>query len=334
MNSQPYPDELLFSTAVQAAKVLPCGHLFHSHCLGAWLTTAGQANFTCPVCRTSLFAAPPHRPPPTYRNSVAFPYDATAAVSHSSACQPVSCLSSQAPEAAPSSGTAAVVSAADAAVDAEASPPAQLPPSRLFAEAPGCEKSWEQQVAAADHKEEHQPASLSISHVSKRSATDTSQAGSSYCCCSTADVAAEEFLNVHESWRNTADSPEQEYASAHAYASDPGMRMDATAAASAAAVAAAWQALPTALRAPGRLQCSRAIVQAALRERLDAGCTRVAQQVAQSATPLPCSAVSLSVSMPDNCRLILIENLVQCQCAGHKLRCTDSVGCTGSACCS
>lgn len=42
--------------SMQTAKVLPCGHLFHANCLREWLQTAGQANFTCPVCRTSLFA--------------------------------------------------------------------------------------------------------------------------------------------------------------------------------------------------------------------------------------------------------------------------------------
>lgn len=49
---------------LQTAKVLPCGHLFHVGCLRDWLQTAGQANFTCPICRSSLFSAPRTGRPP------------------------------------------------------------------------------------------------------------------------------------------------------------------------------------------------------------------------------------------------------------------------------
>ena len=38
----------------QTAKVLPCGHIFHAPCLGAWLQTSGQQKFTCPICRANL----------------------------------------------------------------------------------------------------------------------------------------------------------------------------------------------------------------------------------------------------------------------------------------
>ena len=40
--------------ALQSAKVLPCGHIFHAPCLGAWLQTSGQQKFTCPICRANL----------------------------------------------------------------------------------------------------------------------------------------------------------------------------------------------------------------------------------------------------------------------------------------
>lgn len=54
---------------MQAGKVLPCSHVFHCHCLSAWLTTAGQSNFTCPICRTSLLAPGPP-PPATYPDAL------------------------------------------------------------------------------------------------------------------------------------------------------------------------------------------------------------------------------------------------------------------------
>jgi len=41
----------------QTAKVLPCGHIFHAPCLGAWLQTSGQQKFTCPICRANLATA-------------------------------------------------------------------------------------------------------------------------------------------------------------------------------------------------------------------------------------------------------------------------------------
>eukprot|EP00193_Tetraselmis_chui_P007829 CAMPEP_0177750794 /NCGR_PEP_ID=MMETSP0491_2-20121128/30_1 /TAXON_ID=63592 /ORGANISM="Tetraselmis chuii, Strain PLY429" /LENGTH=608 /DNA_ID=CAMNT_0019265863 /DNA_START=83 /DNA_END=1909 /DNA_ORIENTATION=+ len=40
------------------AKKLPCGHLFHLHCLRAWLQQSGSDNFTCPMCRAPLFLKP------------------------------------------------------------------------------------------------------------------------------------------------------------------------------------------------------------------------------------------------------------------------------------
>jgi len=40
---------------MSAAKVLPCGHIFHLHCLRAWLQQSGSDNFTCPICRAPLF---------------------------------------------------------------------------------------------------------------------------------------------------------------------------------------------------------------------------------------------------------------------------------------
>lgn len=45
----------VFGDALQVAKQLPCGHLFHLPCLRAWLQQSGTDNFTCPICRTSLF---------------------------------------------------------------------------------------------------------------------------------------------------------------------------------------------------------------------------------------------------------------------------------------
>ncbi len=41
--------------APQAAKVLPCGHIYHLGCLRDWLQQSGTDNFTCPICRTPLF---------------------------------------------------------------------------------------------------------------------------------------------------------------------------------------------------------------------------------------------------------------------------------------
>lgn len=37
-----------------SAKQLPCGHVFHVNCLGAWLQQSGSQSFTCPMCRTPL----------------------------------------------------------------------------------------------------------------------------------------------------------------------------------------------------------------------------------------------------------------------------------------
>ncbi len=45
------------SVCAQSAKVLPCGHIFHAPCLGAWLQTSGQQKFTCPICRANLATA-------------------------------------------------------------------------------------------------------------------------------------------------------------------------------------------------------------------------------------------------------------------------------------
>lgn len=40
---------------MKAAKVLPCGHIYHLGCLRDWLQQSGTDNFTCPICRTPLF---------------------------------------------------------------------------------------------------------------------------------------------------------------------------------------------------------------------------------------------------------------------------------------
>lgn len=41
--------------AMKAAKVLPCGHLFHPGCLRSWLQHGkGTQGFTCPLCRSDL----------------------------------------------------------------------------------------------------------------------------------------------------------------------------------------------------------------------------------------------------------------------------------------
>ena len=40
---------------MQAAKELPCGHIYHLGCLRDWLQQSGTDNFTCPICRTPLF---------------------------------------------------------------------------------------------------------------------------------------------------------------------------------------------------------------------------------------------------------------------------------------
>lgn len=37
---------------MSAAKKLPCGHLFHIHCLRSWL----ERQQTCPTCRSSVLA--------------------------------------------------------------------------------------------------------------------------------------------------------------------------------------------------------------------------------------------------------------------------------------
>ena len=42
---------------LSAAKLLPCGHLFHLSCLRAWLQQSGSNNFTCPVCRKALYVS-------------------------------------------------------------------------------------------------------------------------------------------------------------------------------------------------------------------------------------------------------------------------------------
>ncbi|KAK9805241.1 hypothetical protein WJX72_008208 [[Myrmecia] bisecta] len=47
---------------MQVAKVLPCEHLFHLSCLRAWLQQSGSDNFTCPICRASLFGAKESQP--------------------------------------------------------------------------------------------------------------------------------------------------------------------------------------------------------------------------------------------------------------------------------
>ena len=45
----------MMGSAVQSAKVLPCGHIYHLGCLRDWLQQSGTDNFTCPICRTPLF---------------------------------------------------------------------------------------------------------------------------------------------------------------------------------------------------------------------------------------------------------------------------------------
>ncbi len=44
---------------MQAAKQLPCGHLFHLACLRAWLQQSGSEQFACPLCRTPLMRGTP-----------------------------------------------------------------------------------------------------------------------------------------------------------------------------------------------------------------------------------------------------------------------------------
>eukprot|EP00884_Botryococcus_braunii_P011641 jgi/Botrbrau1/20478/Bobra.145_2s0038.1 len=42
--------------SMQAAKVLPCSHIFHLACLRAWLQQSGSDNFSCPLCRLPLLS--------------------------------------------------------------------------------------------------------------------------------------------------------------------------------------------------------------------------------------------------------------------------------------
>ncbi|KAK3283990.1 hypothetical protein CYMTET_8333 [Cymbomonas tetramitiformis] len=84
------PEEIVRSDAIciicreemTSAKKLPCGHLFHTHCLRSWLERQQQAS-TCPTCRAPVLIDPtppaaPEAPAPNMNNNNRAPGDVNA----------------------------------------------------------------------------------------------------------------------------------------------------------------------------------------------------------------------------------------------------------------